>query len=124
MVSLRHLFSDLKERLATSTNKPAVLRTIYQLCFGGPEENLPDYGYVGTVARGVGDEGSLAESMWQLTAKEQRNDPLAWLLAWHKQRRSEKGRRNGQSEDLPTAEQWRARAQTKGAIRRAENSDQ
>lgn len=90
-VSLSDAFRDLCEHLRAARNKPAVLREIYRLCFGGVEEGLPDYGYLGKVAKAVGGAGRLAEIMWQLSTKPPTGDILAYILAAH-------GRKRGKSE--------------------------
>jgi len=77
--------------LKTGRNKPAILQALYALCFGG---DLPEYGYLGRVAKTIGGAGRLAEVMWQLTAKPPTGDVLAYILAMHRQQ-SQKNRGNG-----------------------------
>ena len=91
-VSLSDAFRDLCEHLKVDKNKPGVLREIYRLCFGGAPESLPDYGYLGKVAKSVGGAGRLAEIMWQLSTKPPTGDILAYILAAH-------GRKRGKSAD-------------------------
>lgn len=123
LVSVAALFQDLLARLKVATNKPAVLREIYQLCFGGRAEDLPEYGYLGKVAIAVGGAGRLAEVMWMLTVKPPTGDVLAYILEAEKQRKGQ-ARRNGQAEKLPTAEEWTAKAFERGVIRRAEEPEE
>jgi len=83
--AFRHFLRELK----TSKNRPALLRQLYQLCFGDKEEDLPDYGYVGKVARRIGGAGRLAELMWRLAAKPPTGDVLAYIQAIHKRSRKQ-----------------------------------
>ena len=117
------LFQDLLARLKMTPNKPAVLREIYQLCLGGREEDLPDYGYLGKTAIAVGGAGRLAEILWQLAVKPPTGDVLAYILEAEKGRKVG-ARRNGQAEKLPTAAEWTEKAFARGVIRRAEEPEE
>jgi hypothetical protein len=115
-VSLSNLFHDLKARLAErAANRPALLRAIYQVCFGGAEDALPDYGYLGRVARRVGGAGRLAELMWLLTTREPMTDPLAYIQQMEKGQ--PRGKRRGEATELPTADEWHEKSHARGAIR-------
>lgn len=119
--SLADLFHDLKAKLVIGTNRPAMLRLIYKLCFGGPEETLPDYGYLGKVARAVGGEGRLAELMWQLTVREPKSDPLAYLQQMAKQ--GGVGKRNGQANEDGLSPQQEILKRRMEAIKQREAGD-
>lgn len=93
--SLVGAFRGLMEVLKVTPNKPAMLQGIYALCFG--PNDLPEYGYLGKVARTVGGAGRLAEVMWQLSTKPPTGDILAYILAQYKAQ----GRGNGQRRDEP-----------------------
>ncbi len=92
--SLVGAFRALEEQLKNSENRPAVLREIYQLCFG--DTDLPEYGYIGRAAKAVGGAGRLAQMMWESTARPPTGDPLAYFMAVAKR---ERGRRNAQPDD-------------------------
>jgi hypothetical protein len=76
---LKDAFLDLVEKLKEAKNKPATLRQIYKLCFGGNEDTLPDYGYIGKVAKKVGGPERLAQIMWELTTRPP-IDPLGYII--------------------------------------------
>jgi hypothetical protein len=76
---LADAFRGLIEELKNKANRPAILRRIYQLCFGGDEETLPDYGYLGKVAKAVGGAERLAMLMWEMTTRPA-VDPLPYIL--------------------------------------------
>lgn len=80
--NLADAFAGLMEQLRAEKNKPALLQEIYGLCFGASE--LPEYGYLGKVARAVGGAGRLAQILWQLSADRPQGDVLAYVLAMHK----------------------------------------
>lgn len=82
--SLSGAFGHFLRELKTSTNRPALLRQLYQLCFGDKETDLPAYGYLGRVAKRIGGAGRLAELLWGLTAKPPTGDVLAYIQAMHK----------------------------------------
>ena len=77
--SLSGAFGHFLGELKSTTNRPALLRQLYQLCFGEKEDDLPSYGYLGKVAKKVGGAGRLAELMWRLTAKPPTGDVLAYI---------------------------------------------
>ena len=89
LASLADVFRDLLERLKLGGNRPALLRLIYRLCFGGAEKDLPRYSYLGKMAKLVGGAGRLAELMWKLTAKPPTGDVLAYIQAMHKRNRKQ-----------------------------------
>jgi hypothetical protein len=93
--SLVGAFRELMEALKACTNKPALLQEIYGLCFGASD--LPEYGYLGKVARTVGGAGRLAEIMWQLSTKPPTGDVLAYILAQYKA--GSRGNGNGHREE-------------------------
>jgi hypothetical protein len=90
--------------LDNAKNKPAVLKQIYHLCFGGWGNEEPSFGYLAKVANLVGGEGRLAEIMWQLSTKPPTGDALAYIQAWHKA----KARRVKKEEPAPIGggERW------------------
>lgn len=88
--NLSEAFHELLTVLQTAKNKAAVLRAIYGLCFPG---ELPEYSYLGKVAKAVGGAGRLAEVMWSLTVKPPTGDVLAYILAMHKKAESNPPRR-------------------------------
>lgn len=85
--SLSGAFGHFLKELKNSTNRPALLRQLYQLCFGDKDGDLPPYGYLGKVAKRIGGAGRLAELLWGLTAKPPTGDVLAYIQAIHKGRR-------------------------------------
>lgn len=80
-LTLAAQFRSLVDELKTSTNKSAVLRNIYILCYG--EETAPTYSYIGGVAKKIGGAGYLAQRLWELSARPPTGDVLAYLLAEH-----------------------------------------
>jgi hypothetical protein len=98
--SISDVFRNLISELKTTKNRAATLRMIYRLCFGGAEENLPEYSYIGKVAKQVGGAERLAQLMWELTARPPA-DPLSYIQAMQKQ----KGKQNATNQRPPQQKQ-------------------
>ena len=76
-------FSDVQAELKeTGSNKAAILRGWYIRCFG--EGGVPDYAYIGKVAKQVGGAGHLAALFMQLASRPPNGDVLAYIIATHK----------------------------------------
>ena len=87
------LLAELKSEDAK--NRTAILRRIFVLCYG--EQNAPDYGYIGKVAKSVGSAGYLAQRLWELTTRPPNGDVLAYILQEYKakKKREKSGYQNG-----------------------------
>ena len=77
--SMADVFRGLLAELKKSKNRPATLRQIYKLCFGGDDDSLPDYGYLGRVAKKVGGAERFAQIMWELTTRPPA-DPIGYIM--------------------------------------------
>jgi len=97
-VPLAERFHDLLAELKTTDNKSAKLREIYIACFG--ESEVPDFGYLGKVAKQVGGAGRLAELFWQYSAKPPTGDVLAYIQKAHKQTESNGNGRTGNGSNV------------------------
>lgn len=71
-------FPDWQERLKSSKNKAAVLAEMHAALY--PSNELPDYGYLGKVARQLGGAGRLADLLWQHSTRPPTGDVLAFLV--------------------------------------------
>ena len=79
-VSLAEQFHVYVEQLKDpNANRPAVLHSVYALCFG--KNAAPDYGYLGKVAKQVGGAGRLAQLMFELVPRPPAGDVLAYIVA-------------------------------------------
>ncbi len=77
--TMADVFRDLLAELKKSKNRPAALRQIYKFCFGGDDDSLPDYGYLGRVAKKVGGAERFAQIMWELTTRPPA-DPIGYIM--------------------------------------------
>jgi hypothetical protein len=77
--SITEQFHSLHEELKTAPNKPAVLHSVYTLCFGSA--GAPDFGYLGKTAKQVGGAGRLAQLMFELVTRPPAGDILAYIVA-------------------------------------------
>lgn len=83
-LSLADRFRALHAELQTSSNKQALLRDIYTLCYG--EAEAPTFSRLGMVARKVGGAGRLADLLWQYTSRPPTGDILSYLEKVHRNR--------------------------------------
>jgi len=121
---LADAFRNLMDSLKTSKNKAATLRQIYRLCFGGDDETLPDYGYLGKVATKVGGAARFAQIMWELSTRPPA-DPMGFIMSVHgkgaghvpHQRDSQADRRRGKVPESATItdELWASAKYADGA---------
>ena len=78
--SLAEQFHVYVEQLKDpNANRPAVLHSVYALCFG--KNAAPDYGYLGKAAKQVGGAGRLAQLMFELVPRPPAGDVLAYIVA-------------------------------------------
>jgi hypothetical protein len=78
--SLTEQFHEHLEHLKDpQANRPAILHSVYALCFG--EAGAPDYGYLGSTAKKVGGAGRLAQLMFELVTRPPVGDVLAYIVA-------------------------------------------
>jgi len=94
--SITEQFRTLHEELKTATNKPAILRAVYVLCFG--EAGAPDYGYLGRTAKQVGGAGRLAQLMFELVTRPPAGDILAYIVAEENGRKKRAAQTGGNRE--------------------------
>ena len=78
--SVADVFRGLLDTLKKSKNRSATLRQMYKLCFGGDDDSLPDYGYLGRVAKKVGGAERFAQIMWELTTRPPA-DPMGYIMS-------------------------------------------
>lgn len=95
---LAEQFHALNAKLRDTKNRGAVLREVYELCFG--KNGVPSYSYLGKVANQVGGAGNLARLMFELIARPPAGDIMAYIIAEH---RNKQNRSNGNGRDAPTA---------------------
>lgn len=82
-------FSEWHDRIETESNKPAVVRELFETLF--PGRDPPDFGYIGRVARRVSGYGRLAELLWQTSTRPPTGDVLAYVSGAHKRERDRAG---------------------------------
>jgi len=107
-VCMADAFETLIQKLRVSPNKPAALRKIYRLCFGGSDEDLPEYGRLGKLASDVGGEGRLAQIMWELTTKRPTGDVCSYIQAGYgrKANNRRRDRSNGNGHNTEASANW------------------
>lgn len=71
-------FQGWQDVVRSARNKPAALVRMVETLFPGAE--VPDYGYVGKVAKIVGGEGRLADLLWSIAPHPPTGDLLAYAM--------------------------------------------
>jgi len=94
--SLTEKFHTLHAELKEASNKAAILRSVYVLCFG--EAGAPDYGYLGKTAKQVGGAGRLAQLMFELVTRPPAGDILAYIVAEENGRKKRAAQTGGNRE--------------------------
>ena len=70
------------ELVRDGKNRSAVLRSMIETLYPYlTEQDLPDYGYIGKVARKTGGAGLLAEKLWMASVYQPQGDILAYVQA-------------------------------------------
>jgi len=70
-------FQDWQRMIKASKNRPAVLAFMVRTLF--PDNDVPEYGYIGKVSKAVGGEGRLADLLWRAASHPPTGDVLAFI---------------------------------------------
>ena len=102
-------FHQWQTIIKETKNRPAALREMFGVLY--PDHDLPDFGYIGKIARKVGGAGRLAELLWQISTRPPTGDVLSYAMVIAKnggpnggnRRRSSKGTGKWTPEEIAAA---------------------